>query len=310
MLVTGDENAFITGNGFAAHCRYVLNYDVFRVNDEVENNWWFCNPEFLEYFFRHLAPHDAYVLFTHNSNDDRPIGAGFEKRLRQPVLVAWFATNVALHHPKLFSLPLGIANPIKVDPAVLQRVQEQAPPKTQLFEASFDVGTNVRERKALLRVERPERASSRRRSARSSSSSSSWPRPTSASRRTGTGSTATGRGRRSISGRVPIVTRSALTEQRPELPLIVLDDWSDFRSIEFSPELYDGRRAGIRRRSASTESSSGSGRRSGASTNLPLLPLSNFRQFVPRRAARRGAQFDRRNRAGRSANWRSRPSTT
>jgi hypothetical protein len=55
MLVAPNDDVFITGNGFAAHCRYVLNYDVLRVNDEVENNWWFCNPEFLEYFFRHLA---------------------------------------------------------------------------------------------------------------------------------------------------------------------------------------------------------------------------------------------------------------
>jgi hypothetical protein len=235
MLVTGDENAFITGNGFAAHCRCVLNYDVFRVNDEVENNWWFCNPEFLEYFFRHLAPDDAYVLFTHNSNDDRPIGARFEKRLRQPGLVAWFATNVALHHPKLFSLPLGIANPIKVDPAVLKRVQEQAPPKTHLFEASFDVGTNVRERTYCIEQTGVEPSGKRPLVEFFEQLASSYfclsPH--------GNGIDCYRTWQALYLRTVPIVTRSALTEQRPELPLIVLDDWSDFRSIEFSPELYE-----------------------------------------------------------------------
>ncbi len=37
---------------------------------------------------------------------------------------------------------------------------------------------------------------------------------------------------------IPVVTRSVLTEQHPDLPMIVLDDWSEFRSIDFSPELY------------------------------------------------------------------------
>ena len=34
------------------------------------------------------------------------------------------------------------------------------------------------------------------------------------------------------------MTRSVLTEQHPELPLLVLDDWAEFRAVEFSPELY------------------------------------------------------------------------
>src|SRR5436853_529158 len=77
MLAPQEDDTFITGNGFADRCRYVLNYDALRVNEAVDNNWWFCNPEFLEYFFRHLAPDEEFVLFTHNSNVDRPIGAGF-----------------------------------------------------------------------------------------------------------------------------------------------------------------------------------------------------------------------------------------
>ena len=38
---------------------------------------------------------------------------------------------------------------------------------------------------------------------------------------------------------MPIVTRSLLTDRHPDLPLIVLDDWAEFRTIEFTPELYE-----------------------------------------------------------------------
>ena len=235
MLVNSHEGDFITGNRFAEQCRFVLNYDVFRVNEAVDNNWWFCNPEFLDYFFRQLAPDCDYVLFTHNSNEDTPIDSRFEKRLDRPELVAWFATNVALSHPKLHSIPLGIANPIKVDPAILISVQEQAPAKTQLFEASFDVGTNVAARTYC--IEQTGIAPSEKRPLReffeALASSYFCLSPQ------GNGIDCYRTWQALYLRTVPIVTRSLLTEEFPELPLIVLDDWSEFRGIEFSPELYE-----------------------------------------------------------------------
>ena len=235
MLVTCDDDAFITGNGFAAQCRYVLNYDVFRVNEDVENNWWFCNPEFLEYFFRHLAPNDDYVLFTHNSNDDRPIGPEFEKRLRRPELRAWFATNVDYEHPKLSPLPLGIGNPLKCDPALLKWAQEQAFPKTHLFEASFGITTNVKERTYCIEQTGIQPSGKRPVAEFFEQVASAFfclsPR--------GNGIDCYRTWQALYLRTVPVVTRSLLSERRPELPLVVLDDWSEFRSIEFSPELYE-----------------------------------------------------------------------
>ena len=40
-------------------------------------------------------------------------------------------------------------------------------------------------------------------------------------------------------GTVPVVTRSVLTEQHPDLPMVVLDDWAEFSSIALSPELHE-----------------------------------------------------------------------
>jgi hypothetical protein len=38
---------------------------------------------------------------------------------------------------------------------------------------------------------------------------------------------------------VPVVTRSILTDQHPYLPLVVLDDWSQFDRVDFSRGLYE-----------------------------------------------------------------------
>ena len=37
---------------------------------------------------------------------------------------------------------------------------------------------------------------------------------------------------------IPVVTRTVLTDQHPDVPMIVLDDWADFRRVELTPELY------------------------------------------------------------------------
>lgn len=235
MLVMPPDERFITGNGFASHCRNVLNYDVFRVDESNENDWWFCNPEFLEYFFRRVAPDEPYVLFTHNSNVDRPIDERFLSRLERPGLVAWFAVNVELRHPKLHSIPLGIGNPIKCDPVLFANVQDRRLPKTQLFEASFATWTNPKERFYCIeqtgiqpapKVPPPEFFERL-------ASSYFCISPN------GNGVDCYRTWQALYLRTIPIVTRSVLTEQHPDLPLVVLDDWSEFRSIEFSAELYE-----------------------------------------------------------------------
>src|SRR5689334_25154458 len=48
LSATATDHPFITGNGIAAHCRYVINYDGLIVNDDVDNGWWFCRTDFIE----------------------------------------------------------------------------------------------------------------------------------------------------------------------------------------------------------------------------------------------------------------------
>src|SRR5438874_4709265 len=54
------HHPFITGNGIAARCRFVINYDDLTVNADADNDWWFCRTDFIEYFFAEHEPDYAY----------------------------------------------------------------------------------------------------------------------------------------------------------------------------------------------------------------------------------------------------------
>jgi hypothetical protein len=228
------DHPFITGNGIASRCRYVINYDDLTVNPEVENDWWFCRTDFVEYFFAEHEPKGAYVLFSHNS--DRPVDDKLLRFLRRRRLRAWLAANVATAHPKLRALPLGIANPRwrHGTGSVLLRVQGQNLPKTQLFDASYEISTFPPAREYCREQTGIEPSERRDFEEYVHGLSSSYfciaPR--------GNGID-THRVWEALYVRtVPVVTRSLLTEQHPDLPLVVLDDWSEFGAIEFTAELY------------------------------------------------------------------------
>lgn len=228
------DRTLFTGNALAARCRHVLNFDTLTVNEEVDNDWWFCRTEFLDHFFREVAPDSSFVLFSHNS--DRPVGRRFAWYLRRKSLVAWFAANAGFRDPRLFAIPLGIANPFWAhgNAQALRAVQRAEIAKTRLFEVSFSIATNPRERlrclaETGLELQPPcsfpdylERLAS--------SCFSVSPE--------GEGLD-THRTWEALHLRaIPIVTRSVLTEQHPDVPMVVLDGWSQFREIDFGPELY------------------------------------------------------------------------
>lgn len=229
-----EDDSFITGNGFAAKCRFVLNYDELSVNETIENDWWFCKTDWLEYFFRHVAPREPFVLLSHNS--DRPIGRGFLRQARRRNLVAWFGTNVTVAHPKVFALPLGIANPYwpHGDAATLEAVRRDRSPKTRLFDAAFRVETNRDERLRCIAetgVE-PDAPSGFVEYLTRLASSYFCIAPR------GNGIDTHRTWEALYLGTIPVVTRSVLTDQHPDLPVVVLRDWSEFRSVDFSPDLY------------------------------------------------------------------------
>ena len=233
--VAPEDPSFITGNGIAQRCRLVHNYRGFTVNEEVENDWCFCKTDFLDEFFALHEPRSPFVLFTGNS--DYPIDVQYGRYLRRRRLTAWFAMNVELDHPKLHPIPIGIADPHwpHGDTAALKRVQRSPAPKSRLFDTSFTVATNPGVRgycveQTGLAVTPPVAFEEYLRGISTSYFCVS-PR--------GNGLDCHRTWEALYLRTVPIVTRSILTDRHPDLPMIVLDDWAEFGSIEFTPALYE-----------------------------------------------------------------------
>lgn len=235
LSATPEDESFITGNGIAALCRYVINWDVLRVNEDIENDWWFCKSEYLDFFFARHAPRDRFVLFSHNG--DRVIGEQFRKELERDRLFAWFTQNPSLVHRKLHALPIGIANPCwpHGDQRVFRSVRARQTPKTKLFDVSFKVATNPVVREYCIQqtglTPLPERPFDAYLEGVASSHFCVSPE--------GNGIDCQRTWEALYLRTIPVLTRNIVTDQHADLPMIVLDDWADFREIDFSPSLYE-----------------------------------------------------------------------
>jgi hypothetical protein len=229
-----EDVAFLTGNGFAARCRHVINYDGLVVNEHVANDWWFCKVDHLDWFFAESLPRQPFVLISHNG--DYPIGERYRRQLRRRQLRAWFAANVALRHPKLIPIPLGIANPVwpHGDPRPLRAAQAGSGAKSELFDVSFGIETNEPERTYCLeQIALPLLPRLRHAEYLARLASTYFCIAPS-----GHGLDTHRMWEALYVRSVPVVTRSSLVEEYAELPLVVLDDWSEFRTVDFSPELH------------------------------------------------------------------------
>lgn len=229
------DDAFLTGNGIAWRCGWIRNYGRPLRNPAGHAAWCFCKTDHVDWFFAHEAPQHEFVLVSHNS--DIEVGERFARHLRDRRLRAWLAANAALAHPKLRPLPLGIANPRwpHGDVDVLRRVQHEQRAKGLLFDVSFSVATNAPARRGCLEQTGLELLPPLPFPAyleRLASAYFSICPP-------GNGID-THRVWESLYLRtVPVVIRSPLTEAHPDLPLVVLDDWSELRARELSPQDYD-----------------------------------------------------------------------
>lgn len=235
LSVTAEDHPFITGNALAARCRYVINFDDLVVNEDVDNDWWFCRSELIEYFFAKHEPVGSYVLFSHNS--DRPIDASLRRFFRRPGLRAWFTANAVARHEKLYAFPRGIADPRwrHGDGALLAEVQAQEREKTNLFDASYDISTFPPAREYCRQQTGIEPDSRREFDEYLRGLASSYfciaPR--------GNGIDTHRVWEALYLKTIPVVIRSVVAEQHADLPIVMLDDWSEFREHRFSPELYE-----------------------------------------------------------------------
>jgi len=109
---------YISGDTFKSACDFVIDdhqvpFDPAMVKDGdiIFLNSEYVKSDYLEFFFSILHPliTARYILVTHNS--DRGVPGKYAPYLDDTKLAAWFGQNILLSdHPKLFPIPIGIAN--------------------------------------------------------------------------------------------------------------------------------------------------------------------------------------------------------
>lgn len=104
---------FVTGDGFRAIAHHVLDEDASNINLDGFNQGdiVFVKTEFLDRFTAEFLPNilQPFILITHNSDCDIP--GRWEYLLDEPKLIAWFGQNVIdATHSKIHPIPIGITN--------------------------------------------------------------------------------------------------------------------------------------------------------------------------------------------------------
>jgi hypothetical protein len=225
----------LSSSRLAGRCRYVYRQGgSVIVHEDNDNNWWFCRTVDVHEFFAGRAPQDEFVLFT--GHTDLPVDRTHRRYVKRSALKAWFAMNAMLDHPKVKARPFGfgaLATP--EDTATVRRIQERHLPKRHLFHCQFEVSRNPFERNYCLEQTGvplgPHLPWPNYLEELASSYFCISPN--------GIGIDCVRTWEALLVRTVPVVRRSLVTEHHPDYPMIVLDDWSEFRSIEFSPELYE-----------------------------------------------------------------------
>jgi len=106
--------------------------------------------KFFDKFYNHLQ--DGITLISHNS--DYPITAEFLPYLQGDKIKKWFCQNRYIDHPKLFSLPIGVANSQwkHGNQTALNNVIFKNLPKNFLTYKNFDISTNAGKRSYVNQI--------------------------------------------------------------------------------------------------------------------------------------------------------------
>jgi hypothetical protein len=234
-----EPDLFLSINQIAGRCRFIFMPDSsFQIAEERDNNWYFVRTNDLHAFFEQSLPTDDFVLFSGHS--DYPVDWSHRRYLSRPNLKTWFAVNPIISHPKLHALPIGVGSPCWGDTTRLRAVKEAKTRKAHLFHAVFSLISNPFERQYCL--EQIRQSVSTAASLQSLIPWEDYLQRLAASyfciSPKGMGIDCVRTWESLVVGTIPVVTRSLVTDEHRDYPMVVLDDWAQFRSVDFSPAMY------------------------------------------------------------------------
>lgn len=231
---------FITGNKFKRNCHYSFDEQGFIRHSEPKNGEIlriFVKIDYVRIFFNQKQE-QPYILFTHNG--DLPVDDSYLPYMNDQHLIKWYGQNIMTNHPKLSSIPIGIANEIwpHGDENIFNEVVNQSLPKERLIYVNFDVNTNTNERnycinqlnkKGLLMADKLPFKDYLQEVAKSYFVVSP----------NGNGVDCHKTWEALYLGTIPIVTKSINIDFYKDLPLVILNDWSDLDISYFSVDVYN-----------------------------------------------------------------------
>jgi len=123
-----------------------------KIPDELrEAKTIFTYPHILDYFFSYVFPqiNGPITLITHNS--DAGVNSKYLNFLNSNKINKWFCQNKYTAHPKLSSLPIGIANSQwpHGNITALESIIKLNLPKNYLALKAFNISTNTEHRKLV-----------------------------------------------------------------------------------------------------------------------------------------------------------------
>jgi hypothetical protein len=231
---------YITGNKFKnfCHCYFDGSQLIFnRIYNKNEILTIFIKTDFIDIFFANWKFDCKIIIFTHNS--DYSINYNHIKYLNIPNVIAWYAQNIDVVHSKLQSIPIGIANEEweHGNVNILDEVRNQNHIKSNLIYANFNPNTNLNERNHCITHLNKQNISiseplefKKYLSNLSKSYFSISPN--------GNGIDCHKTWESLYLKTIPIVTKSINSLQYRHLPIIILNDWSEFNISDFSIEFY------------------------------------------------------------------------
>lgn len=230
---------YITGNKFKNYCHYhfdgKLIFNKFCSDSEILRI--FIKTDFIDLFFKDFKFNQPIIIFTHNS--DYGINLNHIKYLDISNVIAWYAQNIDVIHPKLKSIPIGIANEEwpHGDITALELIRSKNSEKTDLIYANFNACTNFNERNHCINCLNKQNISMSPPLAfdkyllnLSKSYFSISPN--------GNGVDCHKTWESLYLKTIPILTKSNNSLQYKDFPIIIIDNWSDFNISDFSIELY------------------------------------------------------------------------
>jgi len=148
------RESVITGNTFKQICDDFLDEEKMYIDILRKPKIIFLKTDWIKQFKSKILPLIDYTftLVTHNS--DCPAPGDNLDLLEDKRLIKWFGMNCNIKHPKLQSIPIGIANekwPHGNKDILLQVVNENIEKKNLVY-CNFDVTTNFAKRNNTLNV--------------------------------------------------------------------------------------------------------------------------------------------------------------